>query len=290
MKPFARVLLFSIVFTLGLHALSLKANYYTPTKEIYFHTIIKDAKTNPLLYTITEGRYTKKISSKKLLKKLASLGYDIKKYDASYVKFTHEIAFDRKRFKAFLTKVYTNHYKDIDIKDITIHSRGHLKTIPQNYRFKIKSNAHLKDHGILSIKSNKKEFYFDYKIVAFVGVYKAKEKIKRKTELSALNVKKTKLKLTRFLATPLYLTKEKRFEAKHNIKKGAIITQHDVILQRLVRRGSIIKVTLKENNLAISFEAKALSDAIYGDTIKVKQPNNRIIQVKVVGKNQAEVF
>ena len=290
MKLFPRVLLFSIVFTLGLHALSLKANYYTPTKEIYLHTIIKDAKTNPLLYSITEGRYTKKISSKKLLKKLYSLGYDIKKYDASYVKFTHEIAFDRKRFKTFLTKIYTNHYKDIDIKKITIHSRGYLKSLPQNYTFKIKSNAHLKNHGILSIKSNKKEFYFDYEIVAFVGVYKAKERIKRNSELSAFNVVKTKLKLTRFLSTPLYITKEKRFEAKHIIKKDSIITKRDVILERLVRRGNSIKVTLNENNLAISFEAKALSDAIYGDTIKVKQSNNRVIQVKVVGKNRAEVF
>jgi flagella basal body P-ring formation protein FlgA len=290
MNYLPRVLLLSIFLTLGLHALTLQKNYYTPTKNIYLHTLIKNTKNNPLLYTITEGRYTKKISTKKVVKKLLSLGYKVDDFQSNYIKFTHEIPFDRKRLKKFLLQQYNTRYKNIQIKKITIHSRGHLKTMPSRYTIHIQSNAILKDHGIFFIRANKRDLFFNYTIDATLTIYKARKKIKRSEELSLLNLYKSKVKLVHFFAPPLYIKQRKHFEAKHLIKKDAIITQRDVILERLVRRGNSIKVTLKENNLLISFEAKALSDAIYGDIIRVKQPNNHILQVKVIGKNQAEVL
>jgi len=290
MKPFARVLLFNIVFTLGLHALSLKANYYTPTKEIYLHTIIKNAKTDPLLYTITEGRYTKRVSVKQLSLKLKELGYNVTQSSSNYVKFTHEIAFKKAPLKTFLTKVYKTFYKDITINKITIHARGHLKEMPQNYIPHIRSKAPLKDHGIFSIKADKKEYYFNYTIDAYVKVFLAKNKIKRAQELSLLNLQPKRVKLEHFFAKPLYIEKGRNYESKHNIKKGAIVTIRDVTRERLVRRGETIKVTLQESNLSISFSAKALSNALYGDIIKVKRSNGRILQVKVVGKNRAQLL
>ena len=121
-------------------------------------------------------------------------------------------------------------------------------------------------------------------------MFQAREKIKRKIELSHLNVVKKSIILDKFRAMPIQKVQNIGLQSKHNIKKGAILTSRDAQALQLVKRGSLISVTLKSKNMAISFSAKALENGIYGDIIKVEKNNNKIIKIKVIARNRGEVL
>ncbi len=89
---------------------------------------------------------------------------------------------------------------------------------------------------------------------------------------------------------PIQKIGKKSIQSKHNIKENTIITVRDIQKFNLIRRGSTINVVLKNRNISISFSAISLQDGLYGDIIKVKQNNSKIIKVKVIGYELGEVI
>ncbi|MEA3227707.1 MAG: flagellar basal body P-ring formation chaperone FlgA, partial [Campylobacterota bacterium] len=209
-----------------------------------------------------------------------------------YIKFIKQSFIDYSKIKNELQKEYMVHYQDIVIEKIEIYPRGYIKSIPKDYSVKIQSKSYLKNRGVLSIKSSKtkKQLFFDYFIDATVNIYIARENIKRKEELSHKNCFQKRVVLEKFRATPIKKISKHLFQSKHNLKKNAIITSRDIKAFNLVKRGSNINVVLQNKNINISFSATALKDGVYGDIIKVKQNNSKIIKVKVIAFNLGEVI
>ncbi|MEA3451604.1 MAG: flagellar basal body P-ring formation chaperone FlgA, partial [Bacteroidota bacterium] len=145
--------------------------------------------------------------------------------------------------------------------------------------------------GTLSIKnSSKKQIFFNYAIDAKIDVYKARKPIMRSEELSHINCVKKSIILDKFRAMPIEIIKKGIYQSRQHIKLNKIITTRDVQTLRLAKRGTMINIFLTQENITITFSAEALKDGVYGDIIKVKQSNNRVIKVRIIGKNKGEVI
>ena len=288
-KFFLLALLFSkIIFADTI----LKEIYYIQNNEIKISDIVTDFKSDIVLYTIFDGRYTKRVKSKELISLLQKYGYKNFTTKKKYIKFIKEKKIDFSYIKNKLKNLYKVNYQNIVFKNIEIHSRGYLNSLPTQYNLKINSKNYLKSNGILSIKDKKtkKQIFFDYTIDADVNVYLSKKNIRRKEELSFKNCSKKTIHFDRFRAMPIQKIDKKSIQSKHNIKENTIITVRDIQKFNLIRRGSTINVVLKNRNISISFSAVSLQDGLYGDIIKVKQNNSKIIKVKVIGYDLGKVI
>ena len=285
-------ILFLSLITLSLYANKiLKENYYVPSNDIKLSTLIPHIKDDIHLYSITDGRYTRRVKSKDLLKLLKQHGYKEYKAKSRYIKFTKQSPIDTRKIKEALKKIYTQRYENIEIHAIEVHPRGYIKSLPKEYKVKLQSKSHLKNRGTLSIRSSSnRQTFFDYKIDATLSVYKARVKINRNEELSHINTIKKSIILDKFRAMPIQKIENTGLQSKHRIKKGSVITARDARALQLVKRGSNIVVILNSKNMAISFSAQALESGVYGDTIKVKKINSKIIKIKIIGKNRGEVL
>lgn len=268
----------------------LEKNYYIDSRDVKISDIVPTSKNDKILYSFTEGEHTKRVKSSQLLKLLKLNG--VKKVSAkhAYIRFTQKSPIDTSKIKIFIKKQYQEQYQDIKINTISVQPRGYTEKIPKEYTIKIRSRSYLRRGGIIAIiSSNEKETFFNYSIDAKVTVYRARQDIKRGSELSVLNTRKKSIVLEKFRAMPLKKLKKHAFQSKHRIKKGTILTLRDITPLYLIKRGSSVNVSLDNGNLSISFSAKAAQNGCLGDTISVIKQNGKKIKVIVTAPHSAEV-
>ncbi len=283
------LLLFSFVSLFGER--SLQKDYYVDSNEINLSTIIPNIQIDKKIFTITQGKYTKRVKSSQLLELLSKNGYKDFSATSSYVKFTKKSPINTKKINQELIKIYKSRYKKIDIKSVEIRARGYIEALPKEYVVSIQSKNHLKNSGILSIKTpSKKQLFFDYTIIAELDVYKIRKNVKRNTELSHLNCVKKSIILEKFRAMPIQELGKGRLQSKTHLKMDAVLTIRDVRELVLVKRGSIVNVLLSSDNIDISFSGQAMKDAVFGDIIKIKQNNSKVLKIRVVAKGRGEVI
>lgn len=286
-----KALLF-LIFVLSLFGdNSLKSNYYIKSDEIKLSDIVSHTNEDEKLFTIMQGKYTKRVKSSKVLEQLRKYGYQNYTAKHSYIKFTKISPIDTSKIEKEIEKIYKSKYKNIKINTIEVRPRGYLEALPDNYVVSLAPKKHLKSSGIVSIRSkSKKQLFFDYHVDAVVQIYETREKLKRNTELSHRNCRKKSIILNKFRALPIQELVKGRLQSKNHLKANAILTSRDVRELVLVKRGSIINMTLNNNNIDISFSGEALEDATFGEVIKVKQNNEKILKVRITAKGRGEVI
>jgi len=288
---FLRLFLF-FVTTLPLFAENtLLQEYEVSAREVKLSHIIPNVEDDMQLYTITPGRYIKKVKTSELLELLNSYGYDDFKSKHRYIKFSLKSPIELFKIEEEIKEHYLQMYKKIEIRSIKVKPRAYISSLPDTYTFKIPSRTHLNREGVFSIKSEQnRQLFFNYFIDASVDIYQARKDIKRNSELSNLNCVKKSIILDKFKATPVQEVRKGRLQSKRHIKNGTILTSRDVEELYLIKRGSMVNITLNSSNLAISFSAKALEDGVYGDVIKVQKNNLKTMKIKVTGKNKGETL
>ena len=281
------ILLSALAFANNFANMKLQSTYYIDSNEIYISHIIKDAPRNKEIYKLSEGKYTKRVKSQDLLKVLKENGYRDIVAETSYVKFVKSSPIDTSKIVDYVRLYYQRHYENIEIKDIKIQTRGFIKSLPESYMVEMRGDAYLAKDGILSIKTQKnKKIYFNFAVDAKVVVYVTKETLARATPLSALNTFKNSIILDRFMAKPIQELESMPLESKHHLQKDSIITIRDIEILSMVKRNENINISMDNNNMSITFSAKALQDAKLGDTIMVEKSNGTKLKVVIVGKNR----
>ena len=283
--------LITIFFLFNLQANTvLNKNYYVNSKSIKLSDIVPAVKSDKILYTFAEGKHTKRVKSSQLIKLLELNG--LKEFTSrhAYVRFTQKSPIDTSKIELLIKEHYKEHYKNINIENISVHPRSYIKEIPKEYTIKIQSKNYLHRSGIVAIKSfNGRDTFFSYDINAKVSIYRARQDIKRNSELSALNTRKKSILLEYFKAMPVQEIKKSTIQSKHSIKKGTILTIRDIAPLYLIKRGSSVNVSLDSSNLSISFSAKAVQNGCLGDIISVVKSNGKKIRVRVTARHSAEV-
>lgn len=272
-------------------SIKLKSEYTTYSDEIRLSSLFLDPKEDILLYTITPGRYTKKVPAQELLDLLQKHGYNNLTTSSQYIQFTKQAILDLSFIETELKKIFTERYKEIDITEITIQPRGYLNSLASSYSVHLQGKSHLKSKGTLYIKTEDgKKIFFDFHIKARLNVYFARENIKKNRELSALNAIKKSIILDKFQAQPVQNVTNGTMQSKHTIKKGTLLTTRDIVELELVRRGEMINVSLESDNLSISFSAEALESGVYEQIIEVQKQNGVKLKIRVSGKNRGEAI
>ena len=283
------LLLFSFITQL-FATQQLSSHYYVNSTQIKLSDIINKVQTDTILYTIEEGRYSKRVKSKELINKLQTLGF--REYSAphGYIKFEKRSPINLSKIQTFVEQYYLSKYENIKIQKIEIHPRGYIKSLKNTYTIKMPKKSELHSRGTLSIRlDNRKQLFFDFSIKAKIDVFVAKNAIQRKEELSFRNTQKKSIILDKFKALPIQTIVQGSLQSKFHIQKGNVLTLRDVEIISLVKRGAMLSVTLSHANMSISFSAKALQSGKRGDTITVQKTNGKKIKAVVIGKNRVEI-
>ena len=285
-----KTIIFLLLFQTLLFSSELQHEYIIQSDTVKLSDIIKNPKKDYILFNINPARHSKRVKSSKLIKKLKNYGYNDFHTKHAYVQFTRKSPIETRTLKNTLIKYYKEKYTHIDIQEVHINPSKYLTHLPNNYTIGFSRNAYLSHKGVMYIKAmNNKKYFFNYTILAALPVYVTTKKIEKGDEISLLNTRKKSIILDRLKAAPLMELQKNRYEAKHRLKKDAIITQRDITGLYLVKRGSNVSVSIIDEGVQITFRAKAVQNGRYGDTILVVHKNNKKIPVIVTGKNRAEV-
>jgi flagella basal body P-ring formation protein FlgA len=280
-----------ILISLQLQAVMvLEKIYYVDTKSIKLNDIFNNISKDTEILKISRNKHSKKIKTSKLIKILNDYGYEDIKLKHGYVVFIQKSPIDTTKIKNYLIDYYKEHYSSIQINNIIVEPRNYMESLPKEYIIEIKSKYFLSRDGILAIKTpSRKKIFLNYFIDAKVDVYISKKKIKKKTALTEINTIKKSIILVKFKAKPIELIIANTIQAKQNISKDKILTIRNVETLSIIKKNSFINIEINENNMNIIFTAQAMQDGRYGDIIKAKKPNGKILRVKVIGKNKAEI-
>lgn len=280
-----------LLVTMQLYALNiLERTYYVESHTVKLSSFVSNIKDDFNLFEIPKNKYTKKIKSKELLKLLSNNGYSNFIAKHKYIKFIVKSPIDTTRIKSAIAQYYEENYANIKINNIIVEPRGYITSLPQEYIVKIKAKNYLQRSGTLSIKTSKnKKIFFDYDIKATITLHVSRKKIKKDEELSVINIRQKSVLLDKFRAKPIQNIVYGSYQAKHHISIDKVITSRDVLPLHIVRRNSNIQINLYDNDMIISFSAKALQNGKVNDIIKVQKTNGKILKVRVTGRNTAEM-
>jgi len=283
------ILVIQISFT-TLTALSqLQKEYVVQEQKVMLSDIVKNPKTDKILFNINPTRHTKRVQASELLKRLESYGY--KEYHSRYsiIQFSQKSPIDTSSFKESIQRYYKERYPEIVIEEITIKPLKYLTKLPKEYTLSFKKRAYLTNQSLFFLKTlDNKKIFFKYTLLAKTPIYIAKKNIAKGEEISHVNTEKKSIILHKFRAMPLVRLQKGSYEAKHRIKRGSLLTQRDITQLYLVKRGAEITVRLHNEGISIIFYAEALKSGHINDTISVSYKNKKI-PVRITGKNRAEV-
>ncbi|QOY53627.1 flagellar basal body P-ring formation protein FlgA [Candidatus Sulfurimonas marisnigri] len=282
---------FSLLISLTLYSNNtLNKTYHVNTKDINLSHIIPHVKSDLKLFSIEKSKHTKRVKTKDLLKTLKKLGYTDYNSKSSYTNFKLKSPIDTSKIELKLINYYQSKYENINITNIFIEPRGYLASLPNNYTVNIRDRNYLSKSGVLDIKtSNNKKIFFNYNITATLSVYKTRKKMKKDAQLSAINVNKKRVVLDKFVDKPIQNVTKGKYQSKRHISKNKILTIRDVEAFNVVKRGSLINISLRSDNMSINFSAKALQEGKINDIIRVQKSNGKKIKVRIIGKNRAEM-
>lgn len=287
---FLKYILLSLVFMQMYASSEIKSNYYIDSKSVKLKYIVPESNSSIVLFNIREDKHTKRVSSKRLMKILNSHGYKSNINSPRYVNFILKSPIDTSKIQSEVKKYYENNYPDIQINSLSVEPRSYTTSLPNEYIVNIRDRDYLQSDGIINIKTaENKKIFFNYNINAVVSVNISKNNIKRGVELSLKNTIKKRIPIDNFRDKPVSLLNNSKFEAKHYIPNNKIITQRDVEQLSLVKKDAKIVISLASDNMNISFTAKALQNGKVNDIIKVQKSNGKILKVRVIGKNTAEM-
>ena len=287
-----KFILFILIFTkLTASNNILEKNYYVDSNDINISSIIKNIQTDKNLFKIPSNKSLKRIKTTMLIKILKENGYDNVKKSSNYITFHKKSTIDKTHIINEIKRYYKQKYDIIYIESITVNPRGYIKKLPTEYSVKIKKRNFLFNKGILSIKTKaNKQLFFEYTINAKLPVYMAVEKLKKDTQVSSFNTKRNIIILNKLRAKPIQHIVKNSLQTKYQLSKNKILTTQNTKKLDVIKRGSTISVILHSEGINISFIAKALENAKMGDTLTVKNTNNKKLKVKAIGKNKAEMW
>ena len=144
--------------------------------------------------------------------------------------------------------------------------------------------------AIFKVGDKERKLYFSYAMNAKVMVFKAKRnllngKILTNDDYESILVSLETLPNRTFLGEiPQNAT------TKAAIKEGQILADYHFDVKKTLSKKESIKALLKEEGMVIEVQATLLEDADIGDIIKIKTDQGKILNAKIVSRNEAIIL
>jgi flagella basal body P-ring formation protein FlgA len=78
--------------------------------------------------------------------------------------------------------------------------------------------------------------------------------------------------------------------ARHALRAGAAAAAHDLSSPRMIKRDDVVAVTFADEGISLTLQGKAMSEAAFGDSLTVTNPQSKkIIEAICTGPDQAVI-
>jgi len=182
-----------------------------------------------------------------------------------------------------MSAYFENLYPSIQINAISIQSNRYfdcdkeyfIESIPQRHT------------GTIIVNQEGERYFFRYDVDAKVQRLVSQTPIERGESLTPSN---TSLQFVEFRDLQRnYIHNIDNLVAKYRIQEGRELTSQMVMQKPDVRQGHTVRCRYTQNNITIEFEARALSDGIIGDEIRV-QKGLKQYRARIIGHNLVEIL
>lgn len=132
--------------------------------------------------------------------------------------------------------------------------------------------------------------FFTFNINAIIDALSASNNIKTNEVITNNNSQITQIQITKTMQIPVSTNILDEYSAKSFIPSGAVITPSKIMLKTLVQKGDIIEVLYNEQNIDISFNAKALESGSKGQIIKAQNTqSDKVVNIEILSPKTARM-
>jgi flagella basal body P-ring formation protein FlgA len=138
-------------------------------------------------------------------------------------------------------------------------------------------------------RSYTKRVYFRFELKANLELFKAKNNMHNGKILTENDVIKQRVTFKKIPDSPITKEYFGIYETKSYIRKDKIITSNMLKKASILKRDDIIRAVIRDGALKLEFEAIALESGNIGDIIKIKKRGGKVFRAKVVSKKEVIV-
>ena len=272
-------------------SLELKSEYRVHDLDFNASSIDPSIKEDFIIFHFEKSRHQKSYTSSKLIKILNEKGISVIDKSKGIVHLKRHSDLDYTPLKQEIKDYYLSFYPDMHIQDIIIKSGSFIQRLPQEYKLIFKKSAYLYPRSSLQVLSSQdnKRHFLSYELKATIKLFKASHNINRGKILSQTDLIYKEEVFTRLKALPLQSVLKGRHRLKKRLIGGKVIYLSDIEKLPAVIKNKSVNVRLISGNVQLEFQAISMEDGYIGDEVFIKKRDGNRLKAKVISTNLVEI-
>ena len=288
---FLRVISLCLIIFSHAFTLELKSEYKVYSSDFNASNIDPFIKEDFIIFHFEKSRHQKSYSSSKLIKILNEKGLSVIDKSKGIVHLKRQANLDYAPLKQKIKNYYLGFFPKMEIQDIIIKSGSFIEELPHEYELIFKNSAYLYPRSSLQILSSKenKRHFVSYELKATLKLFKASHNINRGKILSQRDLIYKEEPFTRLKALPLQSVLKSRHRLKKRLISGKIVYLGDIEKLPAVIKNKRVNVRLVSGSVHLEFQAISMEDGHIGDEVFIKKRDGNRLKAKVINNNLVEI-
>jgi len=201
----------------NLFSASLKSSYTIFSNEFNASVIDNSIKNDFIIYTFDKNRHKKSFYAKELVQLFENRHLKLEPSPVKLIHVKHVSNVNLNPIKQAIREYYLSFYPKMRISSIEIKASSFIDALPLDYHIEFKSNAYRYASSSLFLKDTKqkKRYFINYRLFAELKLLKARHNINRGKILSQIDVISSYIKFKRLKAKPFTFKKKQTLELKN---------------------------------------------------------------------------
>ena len=286
-----RPLLTFLIFISSLFSADLKTHYTIDTLEFNASHIDPHVESDFVLYHFENNQHHKAFSTSKIFSLFHNQGLRLKSQNSGVIHVQRSSAINLEPIIKQIKSYYQSYYPDITIDKVILKSNGYIKKLPKTYSLNFKPKAYLYHRSTLQLSSGKaaQRYFFSYTLHARIKLFKARHNINRGKILAQLDIIPKEETFKRLKALPLKGLNRGQFRLKKRLAKGKILYTQDIEELPYVLKDKTVNVRLVSGKVHLEFQAVSLEDGHIGQYVSIKKTDGKKLKAKVISRNLVEI-
>lgn len=269
----------------------LKTQYTIENLDFNASSIYPDIKEDFILYHFDENQHHKAFSSQKLISRLKKHGVTVNDDVPKIVHIQRTSDIDLDPISQKIKSYYRSYYPSITIEKVSIKTNSFVGELPSSYTLHFRPKAYLYNRSTLQMTSNqsKERYFLSYELHAKMKVFKARHNINRGKILTQIDVIYKSENFSRLKGIPLDTLDKGQIRLKKRLVTGKILYAHDIEALPYVLKDQPVSARIVSGKVHIEFLAVSLQDGQKDEYIFIKKTDGIKLKAKVIGQNLVEV-
>jgi len=279
-----------ILFT-HVYALELKSDYKIYGLDFNASHINPSIEKDFTLFHFEKSRHQKTFNSSTLIKTLNKHGIFVLDNSKGIVHLKRHSSLDYEPLEKEIKEYYLQYYPKMHIQEVIFKSGSFIKELPEDYELVFKNSAYLYPRSSLQVisKKEKKRHFLSYELKATIKLFKASHNINRGKILSQIDLIYKEETFTRLKGLPLQNVLKSRYRLKKRLVSGKIVYLHDIEKLPAVIKNKSVNVRLISGSVYLEFQAISMEDGHIGDEVSIKKRDGKRLKAKVISTNLVEI-